>query len=81
MARDLLLRQTIHAQYEALMAAFVSENPSACKNFVSINQQKLQELLHVIVPRITKTNTWYRQSIDSGLKLAIILRHLATEDR
>ena len=48
--------------------------------FVRIDPHMFQELLHVVGPRITKTTTWFRQSIDPGLRLAITLRYLATGD-
>ena len=35
------------------------------------------ELLTRVGPRITKQNTNYREALDSGLKLALTLRHLA----
>lgn len=78
--RDWLLRRPIHGQYEALMAELCAENPAAYRNFVRIDPHMFQELLHVVGPRITKNTTWYRQSIDPGLKLAITLRYLATGD-
>ena len=62
------------------MAELRLENPAAFKNFVRVEQQMFQELLHVIGPRITKNNTWYRQSIYPGLRLAITLRYLDTRD-
>ena len=39
-----------------------------------------QELLQVVGPRIMKNTTWYRQSIDPGVRLAVTLRYLATGD-
>lgn len=60
--RDWLLRRPIHGQYEALMAGFCAENPSAFKNFVRIGPNMFQELLHVVGPRITKNTTRYRQT-------------------
>ena len=39
-----------------------------------------QELLHVISDKTTKKSTWYRQSIDPGLRQVITLRYLATVD-
>lgn len=78
--RDWLLRRPIHGQYEALMAELCAENPAAYRNFVRLEPRMFQELLHIIGPRIGKNNTWYRQSIDPGLRLAITLRYLATGD-
>ena len=75
--RDWLLRRPIHGQYEALIAELSAENPAAYKNFVRIDPYMFQELLHVVGPRITMKTTWYRQSIDPGLRLAITLRYLA----
>ncbi|CAC5409005.1 unnamed protein product [Mytilus coruscus] len=51
----------IHGQYEPLMTEFCEENLATFKNFVRIVPNMFQELLHVVGPRITKNNTWYRQ--------------------
>ena len=36
------------------------------------------ELLARVSPRITKKHTWYRESLEPGLKLALTLRHHAS---
>ena len=64
--RDWLLLRTIHGQYEALMAELRFEIPEAFENFVRVDVQMFQELLHVLGERITKKRTWSRQTIDPG---------------
>ena len=81
MTRDWVLRRTIHGQYEALMAELRLENPEEHTNFVRVDVQMFQELLHVLGERITKKRTWSRQTIDPGLRPAIILRYPSTGDR
>ena len=78
--RDWLLLRTIHGHYEALMAELRLENLEEFNNFVRVDVQIFQELLHVLGERITKKRTWSRQTIDPGLRLAITLRYLATGD-
>lgn len=68
--RDWLLRRPIHGQYEALMSEMYAEDPSAYRNFVQVDPLMFQELLHMVIPKIYKRNTWYRKSIDPGLRLA-----------
>ena len=63
------------------MVELSAENSAAYENFVRIDPHMFQELLHVVGSRITTKTTWYRQSIDPGLRLAITLYYLATGDR
>ena len=60
------------------MAELRFEIPEAFENFVRVDVQMFQELLHVLGVRITTKKTWSRQTIDPGLRLAITLRYLAT---
>ena len=62
------------------MAELRFEIPEAFENFVRVDVQMFQELLHVLGVRITTKKTWSRQTIDPGLRLAITLRYLATGD-
>ena len=55
--RDWLLLRAIHGQYEALMAELRLKNPETFKNFVRVDVQMFQELLHVLGERITKKIT------------------------
>ena len=71
--KDWLRRRPIHGQYDALMAAF--------KNFPRIDLQMFQELLQVVGRMIMKNITWYRQSIEPGVRLADTLRYLATGEQ
>jgi len=62
------------------MAELMAEDPAAFRNFTRIGPDMFHELLQVVGPRITKNHTWFRQSINPDLKLAITLRFLATGD-
>ena len=42
-----------HGKFEALMAELRLENPEEFKNFVRVDVQMFQELLHVLGVRIT----------------------------
>ena len=48
--------------------------------FIRIEPARCYELLQRIGDRITKQNTFYRKTLESGLKLAITLRYYATWD-
>ena len=76
--KDWLLRRPIHGQYEALMAELSVENAAAFTNFLRIYLQMFQELLQVVGRMIMKNITWYRQSIEPGVRLAVTLRYLTT---
>jgi len=61
------------------MAELMAEDP-AFRNFTRIGPEMFHELLQVVGTRITKNHTWFGQSINPDLKLAITLRFLATGD-
>ena len=76
--KDWLRRRPIHGQYEALMAELSVENPAAFTNFLRIDLHMFQELLQVVGRMIMKNITWYRQSIEPGVRLAVTLQYLTT---
>ncbi len=61
------------------MAKLMAEVPAGFTNFTR-SPDMFHKLLQVVGPRITKNHTWFRQSINPDLKLAITLRFLATGD-
>ena len=50
------------------------------RNFLRMEPAMFDKLLHRIRPRIAKQDTWYRQAIEPGIKLALTRRHIATGD-
>jgi hypothetical protein len=62
------------------MVELRQEDPPGFKNFMCLEPALFQEILALVGPRITKQDTWWRKSLEPGLKLAITLQHLATGD-
>jgi len=78
--RQWLLRRPMHGQYEKLMHELTTEDQSGFKNFLRMDPDIFIELLHRVGPRIEKQDTFFRKALPPGLKLAVILRYLATGD-
>ena len=76
--RPWLLRRMQYGQYHQLMRELEMEDVPAFRNFLRMDPAMFQELLLRVGPRIEKQDTFYRSSLEPGLKLAITLRHLAT---
>ena len=64
--------------YDQLLVELRNEDQASFKNFMRMPPETFDELLTIVGPRITKQNTTYREAIDSGLKLALTLRHVAS---
>ena len=73
-------RRLQFGHFYRLMEELRLEDGGSFRNFLRMEPAMFDELLHRIRPRIAKQDTWYRQAIDPGLKLALTLRHLATGD-
>lgn len=71
-------RRLNYGHYNRLMEELRLEDCESFRNFLRVEPAMFDELLNRIGPRITKQNTFYRKSLDPGLKLACTLRHLAT---
>ncbi|KAK7110133.1 hypothetical protein V1264_014058 [Littorina saxatilis] len=54
------------------------EDPAAFCNFMRMQPETFDEILTRVGPRITKTQTWFWEPLEPGLKLALTLRHLAS---
>lgn len=78
--RDWLLRRPLYGQYECLLAELNREDSKGYKNFLRIDNDFFMELVATVGPRIRKQDTWWRQSLEPGLKIAITLRYMATGD-
>ena len=67
-----------HSHYYQLMETLRSNDTDHYKNFTRLEPALFDELLQRIHHRISRQRAWYRDPLDPGLKLAVILRHLAT---
>ena len=50
------------------------------KNFTRMQPEMFFALLHKLEPRISKQDTWWREAISPGVRLALTLRFFATGD-
>ena len=65
--------------YDQLMVELRNEDQRAFKNFLHMPREIYDELLERVGPRIAKRHTSCRAPLEPGLKLALTLRHLASE--
>ena len=70
-----------HGHYHRLMPDLRYEDPSSYVNYLRVAHTLFDELLDRLRHRITKQATQYRKGLEPGLKLAMIMRHLASGDR
>ncbi|VDI62072.1 Hypothetical predicted protein [Mytilus galloprovincialis] len=63
--------------YDQLMTELRWEDRQSFVHFLRMPTEMFDEILQV-GPRIAKQNTFYRNPLEPGLKLAITLRHLAS---
>ncbi len=56
------------------------EDPASFQNFVRCEPAMFQEMVDRLTPLICKLNTNYCKALDPGLKVAIVLRDMATGD-
>ena len=52
----------------------------AFRNFTRLSPQMFLDLVERLTPRLHKEDTWYRDSLEVGLKVAITFKHFATGD-
>ena len=76
--RPWLLRRPQMGQYERLLTELMQEDTSSYTNFLRMEPAMFQGILGKIGHRITKEDTFWRKSLEPGLRLAITLRYLAT---
>ena len=67
--------------YDQLMVELRREDPASFRNFLRMPAEMFDELLQRIGPRIQKKYTNARRPIETGMKLAITLRHLANGNK
>ncbi|XP_041354387.1 uncharacterized protein LOC121372171 [Gigantopelta aegis] len=66
--------------YEKLLGYLFQGNITRYKNFLRMDPDRFHELVVRLTPRIQKQDMNMRRCLDSGLKVAITLRYLATGD-
>ena len=76
--RPWILRRPDLGLYGRLMVELRREDPTAFHNFMRMPPAMYDELLERLTPRLRKMDTWWRRSLEPGLKLALTLRHLAS---
>ena len=74
-----LQRRVILGQYDTLMAELMTESRGDFTAYLRMQLEIFHEILVRVAPRITKSKE-RRPALDPGLKLAITLRFLATEN-
>ena len=78
--RKWIVRRPLLGQYNRLFEELKIEDASSFKNFLRMDEFTFKEILHRVTPRIQKQDTFYRQALEPGLKLALTLRYLASGD-
>lgn len=74
-------RRLHFGDWDQLMTELRLEDEPSFYNFVRLEPRMFDELLQRVGPRITKAKTNFRTPLETGLKLAITLRYLATGDK
>ena len=78
--RGWLLNRPLYGQYENLLAEFNQEDFRGYENFLCINNELFEELVHRVGPHIQRITTPWRQPLSVGLRLAITLRYISSGD-
>ena len=76
--RSWFLRRAELGQYHTLMRELEVEDLKGFKNYVRVDPQFFHELLQRVGPVIERRDTYWRESLPAGMRLAITLRYLAT---
>ena len=76
--KEYLKRRKELGMYSRLMQELKCEDEAGFQNFVRFPVQLFHELLSAITPKIQKKDTFFREALPAGLKLAFTLRYLAT---
>ena len=67
--------------YDQLMVELRNEDHASFTNFLRMPPEMFDELLAIVIPRITKQYTFYRDPLEPGMKLALTMRHLASGNK
>ena len=69
-----------YGDWDNLIPQLRERDPESFLNYMRMPAEMFDEILEAITPRIQKANTKFRAALPAGLKLAVVLRHLATGD-
>ncbi|KAJ8926365.1 hypothetical protein NQ314_021278 [Rhamnusium bicolor] len=78
--RDWIRRRSTLGVSELLLKEISTEDPDSYRNFMRLSVEKFQELLKIVTPKLTKSETCMRSPISPQIKLEVTLRYLATGD-
>ena len=67
-------------QYHNLMVKLQNDDVQSFTNYLRMPPDMFQFLLNRLTPRLQKKDTKFRRPLEPGLKLAVVLRDLATGD-
>lgn len=56
------------------------EDTQSFQNFLRFDPEQFQSILARVGPALTKRKTNYREPLEPGMKLALVLRHFASGD-
>ena len=73
--RPWILKRTDFGHYNRLMRELEAEDHEAFTNFLRVPPHMYRELEERLTPRLMKKDTWYREALKQGFKLAITLRY------
>jgi hypothetical protein len=72
--------RTLYGQYEHLLSELNREDHTGYMNFLRVSPEPRIELVARVGPHLQKKDTFWRKTLEPGLRLAITLRYLVTGD-
>ena len=79
--RPWITRRSQFGAYHSLIRELSDEDEKGYKNFLRMDMDSFNELLHLVEPHIKRQDSLMRQSISPAERLALTLRFLATGNR
>ena len=76
--RPWINRRDTYGAYHALLKELSNEDQKGYKNFLRMDLNSFNELLHLVEPHIKKQDSLMRKPISPAERLALTLRFLAT---
>ena len=74
------LQRLLHGDWSNLLRILRTHDEGAFYNYMRMPPRMFDEILHRVTPYIMKKQTNFTDPLEPGLKLACVLRHLATGD-
>ena len=74
------LQRLLHGDWSNLLRTLRTHDEGAFYNYMRMPPRMFDEILHRVTPYIMKKQTNFKDPLEPGLKLACVLRHLATGD-